>query len=115
MRKACAICRVVTLAWAALASVGAAAASAGRSALAGNRFERGLERDQRVDVVLVGRQDVPVRAPRRDHGLHRLEHRRHVRIVHRRVLRCQREQLQQRRLVAGKLRSASAEASVRPA
>ena len=74
---------------------------AGGSALAGDRLDRGLQRHQRIDVVLVGRQDESVRAARRDHRLHRLKDLRHCRIVHRRILRCQREQLEQRRPVAG--------------
>ncbi len=46
---------------------------AGLAGLIGDGIDSGLQRDQRVHVVLIGRRDVAVGAAGRYHGLHRLE------------------------------------------
>ena len=100
IRKVCATCRAATFA---AVAFGERLGSGGivTGGLRGDAFHRRLQRHQGVHVPLIGRSDVAIHAARRHHGLHRLERIRHLRHVHRGILRCQPEERQQRRLVAG--------------
>ncbi len=66
-----------------------------------HRVHRRLQGHQGVHVRLVGRRDVAINKGGRHGNLHGLEGVRHVGQIHRGILRGQREQRQQRRLIAG--------------